>query len=540
MAYLRKDKKKYGTYISIVEAFRDENGKAQQRRLANLGNIENYSKPSLMNIARSLYMLAGGDQSDLESPQLEELGRYNYGFYQVYHKLLEAYGLDELFNRFTRKHKLGYPLGEVVLLMLMERLNEPASKRRNYLNQEEYLGLNTDVKLEQLYRSLDLLDKYSDIIQGQIYEKGRDLFNLELDVIFYDVTTLYFESQKEQPGSIRQKGYGKDGKIGDTQIVFSILIDKNQQPVGYEIYEGNKYEGHTLSDALQKLKEKYQIGQIIVVADRGMLSRENLEKISDSGYEIIIGERLKKLPRQMISTLTDIKEYKPFDLRKTKDESADQIMYTQIEYLDRTIIGTYSEKRAKKDKHDREQKIEKALKLLKTPSRIKSKASKYYLKSTGSESHYTLDEDKIKQDQKFDGFLAISTTASHLHPREIIGQYSQLYKIEKTFRTIKHHLAIRPIFHWTNSRIKGHICMAFIAYTLLNHLILRLAQNQIKTTENQLRSVIGKMQVSLVKVNDTELYMRSKLQPLATQIAKTLKIKHLPNYLHPKTLDSYL
>ncbi len=542
MAYLRKEHKKYGTYISLVEAYRDKNGKAQQRRLANLGNINNYSKESLRNIARSLYALGDGNVDDLSGPKLEELGRYNYGFYQVYAKVLRLYGLDTLLNRISRKHKLSYNLVAVVLLMLMERLNEPASKRRNYFNQTEYLGLQGEIKLEQLYRSLDLLDKYSDIIQNQIFKKGRDLSNLDLDVVFYDVTTLYFESQREDPESIRQKGFGKDGKIGDTQIIFSLLIDRNQQPVGYEIFEGNKFEGHTLPTALERLKQKYQINKIILVADRGMLSRDNLDKIEEHSFGFIIGERLKSLPEEMISYLTDLNNYKPTNSHSnTEKESDDRTLYAQIEYKDRTIVGTYSAKRARKDKHDREQKIAKALQLLKTPSKIKSKLTKGYLKNVLNKATYELDEQKIERDQKFDGFLTISTNASNLKPQQIVSQYSQLFKIEKSFRTFKHHLAIRPIFHWTNSRIKGHLCMAFIAYTLLNYVLTTMASFDSKVTEDQLRSVIGKMQVSHIKINDdTTMYMRSKSQPIASKLAKALKIKSLPNYLHPDTIDSYL
>ena len=541
MAYLRKEVKKYGTYISLVHAYRDKNGKAQQRRLANLGNINNYSKKSLRNIARSLYALGDGNPDDLGETSLEEIGRYNYGFCQVYAKILKRYELDKVLNRIGRKHKLSYNLVQVVLLMLIERLNEPASKRTNYLNQDEYLGLEYPVKLEQLYRSLDLLDRYSELIQQQIFKKGRDLFNLDLDVVFYDVTTLYFESQKEQPGSLRQKGFGKDGKIGDTQIVFSLLIDKNQQPVGYEIFEGNKYEGHTLSTALDRLKSKYNIRKIIVVADRGMLSQDNIKQITKCDYDYIIGERLKSLPKQLVNYLTDLKHYKPLDTTEYRDDSSDQLLYTQIEYKDRTIVATYSKKRARKDIHDRDQKIAKALELLKTPSKIKGKISRRYLKTKVKNNTYQLDEQKIERDQKFDGLLAISTSVSNLKPNQIIAQYCQLFKIEKSFRTIKHHLAVRPIFHWTNSRIKGHLCMAFIAYTLLNHLIESMSYAGFNVTENQLRSTIGKMQLSLVKINEqTQIFMRSKPQTIASQISKVLKIKALPNYLSPDSLKSYL
>lgn len=536
MAYLRKEQKKYGTYLSIVEAYRDKDGKSQQRRIANLGNIKNFSEKSLLNIARSLYELAGGNPEDLPERQLEEISRHNYGFVSVYSKLLKAYGFDKIFLRLSRKHKLSYSLFDVVLLMIVERLNEPSSKRRNYFNQGEYLGIDQEVKLQYLYRSLDLLTQYSDLIQDQIYTKGRDLFNMELDVVFYDVTTLYFESEVVNPGSLRQMGFGKDGKIGHTQIVFTMLIDKDQQPIGYEIFEGNQYEGHTMATALERLKNKYQIGKIIVVADRGMLSKSNLTQIVSNGYEYIIGERLRTLPKQVKQYLLDLNNYSKLN---TNTASEDSIRYCQIEYGNRTIIATHSNKRASKDRHQREEKIAKAQQLLKNPSKIKAKAYRHFLKSDGNQL-WELDEDKIKQDALFDGILSISTNTVNLKAEQVLAQYTQLHKIENTFRTFKHHLELRPIFHWTNSRIKGHICMAYISYTLLNRLKIEMRKCDIPVTEGQLRNHIGKMQLSLVNVNGTNLYMRSALTPVAKQVSKALKIKSLPNYIHPEALPEYL
>ena len=144
------------------------------------------------------------------------------------------------------------------------------------------------------------------IIQQQIFTTGRNLFNQKLDVVFYDVTTFYFESEVEKEGELRQMGFGKDGKIGNTQILFCMMIDRDKNPIGYRIFKGDTYEGHTFEKALEDLTKQYQIDKIIVVADRGMLSKNNLQITTDKGYEFIIGERLKTLPKAIQNPLLDL------------------------------------------------------------------------------------------------------------------------------------------------------------------------------------------------------------------------------------------
>ena len=183
---------------------------------------------------------------------------------------------------------MSYSLSDVVKLLVAERLNDPGSKLSSRNKQHEYLGLQ-QVSLQHIYRSLDYLSKYSKLIQKQIFQTGRNLFNLQLDVVFYDVTTFYFCSEKQ--GELRQKGFGKDGKIGKTQVVFGLLIDKQKNPVAYRLYKGSQYEGHTFEDAVNILKKEYQIDKLVVVADRGMLSKQNIDIVSEA-FEFIVGERL--------------------------------------------------------------------------------------------------------------------------------------------------------------------------------------------------------------------------------------------------------
>jgi transposase len=536
MAYLRIDRKGSGNFLRIVENKR-VNGKVLQSTLYSLGKVEDYTPAMLKRLGERFYELGGGDVRELLEGALQELGRYNYGYFLIYQKLLKYYQLDKVFRRIQFKSKLTFNLCNAVMLMLIERLSDPCSKLSNYKHQQEYLGIEA-VNLQHLYRILDKLASHSKLIQEQIYQIGRDLFNQALDVVFYDVTTFYFESEVEQEGALRQKGFGKDGRIGNTQILFGLLLDQHKQPIAYQIYKGDTFEGKTFEDALNTLKKDYQISKVIVVADRGMLSKNNIDITTHkNGYEFIVGERLKNLPEAVKAKLLELANYKEEWVVPSGDPV--KVRYFQLQHQEKTIIATYSEKRAQKDRKEREEKLEKAEKLLKNPSLLKKKAHHYFIKSIGKEK-YQLDVDKIKASQKYDGFLAIATNVKQFTPVQILDQYRHLYQIEQAFRTFKSHLETRPMFHWTDTGIQGHICLCYIAYALQNQLQQKLQKAGMKISEEQTREILEKMQVSLVRQRGHEFYLRSRMEERTTGLLNKMGLKPLPNLIPKASIINYL
>ena len=538
MSFLKVERKSSGTYLRIIESYRDEQGQVRHRIVHSLGKVEDYTPEQLRQIGIRLYELGGGDIKALLEGTTEEVGRFNYGYYQIYRKAFEHYGLHDLMRRIAKRWKVSFDLDSAVMLMLLERLQEPCSKRSNYANQLDYAGLEP-VYLQHLYRTLDKLAAENKLIQQQILQTGRDLFNHTLDVVFYDVTTLYFESDKEIPNNLRQKGFSKDGKIGQTQILFCMLIDADKHPVGYQIFRGNTFEGHTLPHAITQLKRDYNINKIIIVADRGMIGKENIEAITSNGYEFIVGERLKNLPAEIQNKLLNKDNYQQTWVYHDATGEQTTLQYYVTRYNNKTIIATYSESRAAKDKNEREQKLKTADTLLKNPSLIKKKASRYFIKQQNNSS-YQLDTEKIKQNEHYDGLLAIATNATNLTHEQALDQYHQLFKIEHTFRTFKSHLEVRPIFHWINRRIEGHICLCYIAYTLLDWILSKLANFPIPMTENILRKMLDSMQISLIQHNDKKIYLRSAQQPYEVKLQQALGIKPLPPIIPHDSLRQYL
>lgn len=538
MPFLKVERKSSGTYLRILESYRNENGTPTSRVLYSLGKVEDYTPEQLQRMGIKLYELGGGEVKALLEGTIEELARYNYGYVQVYGKAIRHYGLDVLLNRLNRKHHLQFNLSNAVMLMLLERLCDPGSKRSNWRNQHEYVGLEP-VSLHHLYRSLDKLADNNLLIQKQIFQTGRDLFNQQLDVVFYDVTTLYFESEVENEGHLRQMGFGKDGKIGNTQILFCMMIDKQKQPIGYRVFKGDTFEGHTFEHALEDLKKQYQIDTVVVVADRGMLSKHNIEITTSKGYEFILGERLKTLPVAVQKPLLDLSAYTADWVYNDGNGEEVKVKYTIVQHEGRIIIATYSADRAKKDKHDREERIKTAKTLLANPSLLRKKPQRYFLKQTGKDK-YLLNDDKIAASEQYDGLLAISTNTTNLTPTQILEQYKQLYKIEHTFRTFKSHLETRPMFHWTDKRIEGHICLCYIAYTLLNYVLLSANQKQPLVTENSLRKLLDNMQVSLLQHNQQQVYIRSKPQEKEVALQQKMGLRQLLPIIPKSQLEKYI
>jgi len=537
MPFLKIDHKDGEKYVRIVESYRDEAGKTRMRTLLNVGKLDDKKIASLKRLGTKLFELAGGESSTLAAGGMKELGRYNYGYVLACKTVLCYYGLDRLLERTAKKAKLQFSLVNAVLLMLCERLHDPVSKRRTFFNQEEYLGLQP-AALQHLYRSLDRLADLKEQIQERIYRTGRDLFNQKLDVVFYDVTTFYFESEQETEGALRQKGFSKDGKIGNTQVLMGLLIDKDKQPVAYQVYKGDLYEGHTFKDALDALKKRYQLDQIIVVADRGMLSQANiLELTGNHGYQYILGERLKTLPRHIQQPLLELKNYQKEWVMNEQENII--VKYTMVEHEGRRIIGTWSASRALKDRTERQERLDKAELMRKNPSLLKKKAAHYFLKNDRQEN-YQLDQQKIERNEKYDGFLAIATNVRDIDTALILDHYKHLYQVEHAFRTFKSYLETRPMFHWTDQRIEGHLCLCYIAYTMQIFISNQLKKNNTPMSENSIRRTLDKMQLSLIEQSGEQYYLRSKQTPETAILLQALDLKALPDTILKHQIVNHL
>lgn len=533
MAFLRAEKKKSGTYLRIVQSYKDK-GTAKHKTLHSLGKIEDYPPEQLESIAKKLLELAGLNMEEIVASSFHEIARVNYGYALVIKKLWDLFNMNEFVRKVKQKSKIQFDWMQVLQLLIAERINEPTSKRQSCFNQEEYLGFGDSIDLQHFYRTLDVLSKEQNLLRRHLFQQQRSLFTQELDVVFYDVTTLYFDSQKEIEGNKKKKGYSKDGKAHKTQVVLGLLVDKQRNPVTYHIYEGNTYEGHTMIDALKDLKQDYNIDRIIVVADSSMIDTANRKYITESNMDYILGDRIKVLPESVKSKLLDKNNHLPL----SKGISKSDYSYTSLNYKERRIICTYSSKRAEKDAYERGKLIKKAQTWLENPNKyknVKKRGAGRFIVSSDEGHPLELNTEKIEQDARYDGFKAIATSTK-ISASEVLSKYNDLYEVEHAFRALKSQLEIRPVYHWTNQRIEGHIAMCFIAFTFLNYL-RNTTQLQYKT----IRKALDRMQMSMIKEDKSDdiTYMRSNIREEEKTIFSTLKIVAPRDITPEKTINQY-
>lgn len=420
---------------------------------------------------------------------IEEEQRVVSGIHDVYGKLFDELGYREAIKNPERNKEHVRFFRDIVLA----RIANPLSKRGSVSMLEEDFGITLD--LDRVYKMMDKLDENAiEKINSLSFQNTAGFFQEKIDVVFFDCTTLYFETFEED--EFRKMGYSKDLKFNQPQVLLALLVTKEGLPIGYQAFKGSTYEGHTLIPALKDLKGKYDLGRIVFVADAAMLNEKNIVELEKEKFEYIVGSRLKNLPKELQEQILDHDNYK-----KIKEASDDVYKVGEFKYSEKNLIVSYSERRARKDAHDREKAIEKLRKRLSKKKNPKEYLSNYgnkkYLKLEG-EASIGIDEAKIKADSKWDGLHGVITNAKSLSGPEILNQYKNLWEVENAFRINKHDLKVRPVFHWAPRRVKAHLAIAFVAYALVKYLEYRVKLQYKKLSPEKIRQALVRVQTSII------------------------------------------
>ena len=426
---------------------------------------------------------------------LKEEGRINVGIGDIYGEVYDQLNLFDSIDRGYNRSETNTLLKEMVL----SRIHRPSSKRQslNILEREKLLKYD----LDKVYRMMDKIYKSEENIKSKIVNKTLELFEEKITVAFFDVTTLYFESFC--PDGLRENGYSKDNKFKETQVMLALMTTTEGVPLSYELFPGNTYEGSTLISTITNLRDRYDIGDAFVIADRGMFTQSNLKELDKMNVQFIISAKLRGMSKEW-------KEQICSDFSQDSLESQDAYKLKEYDFEGRRLIVQYSTKRASKDKKDRERLLERVNKRLKNgkiplSQLIDNKGSKKYLKiEKGKQRLASLDETKILEDQKWDGLYGvISTDRRDISAKVIFERHGGLWEIENAFRINKHDLKMRPIYHWTPKRIKAHILICFIAYGLVSFVKYQLLKAKIKLSFAKIREELSYMQRSILRDKKT-------------------------------------
>lgn len=502
--------------VQLVEGFRDPmTGKVRQKVIRHIGSSENQDEiAKLVELGSYIkYEIEGQEQRSLfqaeeiitseenkpaqdenyavdDFRKLKKESQQIKGIHEIYGKVYDSLGFNGIMSNPARKvHAV-----EVVKQLVMARIANPDSKRETVSILAHDFGIN--LKLDSLYNSMDKLDdKAIDKLQDLALQGAQGLLREKIDILFYDVTTLYFESFEND--ELREKGFSKDNKFNQTQVVLSLFVSKQGIPVGYELFPGSTYEGHTLVQSLNALKGRYAIENVVFVGDSGMLNEENLKALEENGYSYIVGARIKSSKKLVQQEILGREGYQSIA------SGEEEYQYKEIELeAGRRLVATYSAKRAYKDAKDRSEAINKLAKRIAKNSSVKAQLSnngyRKYLKLEGA-GRVSIDASKIEEAAVWDGLHGVITNNQELDAVSVINQYKGLWQIEETFRLTKHDLKIRPIYHYTAKRIRAHIAICFMALCCMRHLEYRVNLSLYKMSPRQIKKALTSVQVTYLR-----------------------------------------
>ena len=369
-----------------------------------------------------------------------------------YHGFYYTFLYDILYSIQTR---LGYT--EVADDMLNDlaimRILEPASKLRSIELMESYFGIHH--RRQRYYESARRWIELKEAVEKQTLHFARQEYSFDFSLLFYDVTTLYFETFESD--ELRKTGFSKDNKSQQPQILVALMVTGDGFPIGYEVFSGNTFEGHTIMPVIESFIQKYQVRHFTVVADAAMISTANVSALREANIHYIVGARLGNLSAAL---------FKEIDGRLKREDGNIIRLKTDNGYL----ICSFSKQRYKKDKYEMDRQIQKAKNLLGQPS----KTSKIKFIKT-EQTKTTLNEELIEKTTKLLGIKGYCTDIeeSVTSSTTIIERYHDLYKIEQAFRVSKNDLKSRPIFHFKEEPIKLHLLICFMALAMSKHIELK-------------------------------------------------------------------
>jgi len=417
------------------------------------------------------------------------IGVYYHFFYELINSIQDEMGFSEL--------------PAILRALVTIRIFEPGSKLRSLELLEQYFGIKHQRK--NYYRIAPQCLMLKQIIETKVINFAKEDYSFDYDVLFYDVTTLYFESFTED--DLRKNGFSKDNKSEQPQILVALMVTKEGFPIASEVFSGNTFEGHTIIPVVTDFIRKNKVKAFTVVADAAMISNENIKQLTDNKINYIVGARLGNISQELIETINK---------SIIRQDGKYIRITTDLGYL----VCSYSSVRYRKDKYEMEKQIEKAKQVVKNPSKYKK------LKFTQSNGQKI--ELNLKLIDKTNKLLGIKGYYTNLEETKvsnqtIIERYHELYRIEQAFRISKHDLQTRPVFHFKEEPIKLHILICFMALVVSKHIELKTGVSIKKFIAESKKITDGRL---FNHITNKEILIKGKPSPKMMEYLRDLGLPH--------------
>lgn len=444
--------------------------------------------------------------------------------------------LGQLFDYLHFDQILGAGGTAMLRDLVIARVMAPASKRGSAAELDEHYGRS--YPLDRVYRMMDALHKRLDRLKQIVLEATVSLTGGAVQVMLFDITTLYFESVDADV--LRAFGYSKDQKYHCTQVVLALATDEDGLPIGYELFPGNTAEVKTLLACMQRWQQSLKVGRVSFVADRALCSKANLAALEAAPWSYVVAMPLRRSLKaaeqaQVLQTT----------LAAPCEVDGDLVWVREFDWLGRRLIVSYSSKRAHKDRADRQSLLDRLTAKLGPGEKVDKKTGEIkpprpnaqklitnagylrYVEQADSGGAFVLDEDKIAADAAWDGLHAIVTNDRTSSAKELLARYRRLWVIEESFRTLKHGLAVRPIYHFKPERIAAHIGLCYLAFALTRHAQQRIKLAQSAMSVERIRAILHGVQASIVqhKITRAKYRLPSVFGHDAARIYKAFGLK---------------
>ncbi|MEG4329928.1 IS1634 family transposase [Microcoleus sp. herbarium5] len=392
---------------------------------------------------------------------------------------------------------------QLLLDLVVIRIVEPASKLRSIELMDNYFGIKH--RRQSFYKSARNWLTLKHSAEKIVTDFAKRCYDFNFELVFYDVTTLYFETFQED--ELRKNGFSKDNKSQQPQVLVALMVTKEGFPISYEVFSGNTFEGHTILPVVKSFIEKHQVQSFTIVADAAMISSTNVKEFNENQINYIVGARIANLSGELISKIS----------RSLNKEDGKNI---RVETDKGSLVCSFSAIRYRKDKYEMEKQIEKAKSVIETPS--KGKKLKF-TKSEGEE--LKLNQSLIEKTNKLLGLKGYYTNLkeSELDNNTIIQKYHELYRIEQAFRIAKSDLQTRPIFHYKEEPINLHLLICFMALVVSKYIELETGIS-IKKFKTEMKKVTDARMLN--QINNKELRIRAQINPTIKEIIGKLNLPH--------------
>jgi hypothetical protein len=519
------------TYLQVVEN-RWEGGRSRQRVVATLGRLDQLQESGQLDallasgarLARSVLLISEHAQGQLPTISVRHIGPA-----LVFQRLWELTGCRHVIGQLLKGRRFEFAVERAVFFTVLHRLFDPGSDRaaEKWRGDYEIDGCD-DLQLHHLYRAMgwlgDELPKKEqadrtpfaprctkDLIEEALFARRRDLFT-ELQLVFFDTTSIYFEG--EGGDALGRRGHSKDHRPDLKQMIVGAVLDGQGRPICCELWPGNTADVTTLTPVVDRLRARFGVTKVCIVADRGMISKETIEDLEkeDGGWKYILGARMRSQNEVKDDVLARAGRYRVVHPERQTSDDPSPLKVKEVRVEGRRYVVCLNEDEARKDAADREAIVASLREKLQAgeKSLVGNKGYRRYLAATGPD-HFQIDEAKIKEEARYDGKWVLRTN-TELDAAEVALQYKRLWMVEAWFRSCKSLLQTRPIFHRCDETIRGHVFCSFLALVLRQELEARLAADSHEFEWADVIQDLDRLQVVEVEQDGKRFLLRSEVQ----------------------------